>query len=330
MRSDALPPHERPSRRLERTSVPRVPRSSFRPALLLLLALLVSITAARAADPQKPAVLSDVGFDQRLNEQIPLELTFSDETGAVVKLGDYFGNRPVILVLAYYRCPMLCTLVLNGLVQGMRGMPFTPGKDYNVVTVSFDPRETANLAAAKKRTYVAAYGRPGAAEAWHFLTGKPEAIQKLTRAAGFRYVYDAKQDQYIHTSGIVILTPQGRISRYFYGIQFPARDLRLGLVEASANKIGSPTDEVLLYCFHYDPATGKYTASILNLVRAGGAITVVMVAGMVWLLMRRRPRRGEGRERTPNRSAVCPGETSGVSPLPSPLTPLASPPGGGP
>ena len=149
-----------------------------------------------------------------------------------MKLGDYFGKKPVILVLAYYRCPMLCTLVLNGLVQGMRDMPFTVGKEFNVVTVSFDPRETPDLAAAKKKTYIASYGRPGAAEGWHFLTGKPEAIEKLTSAVGFRYVYDAKHDQYIHTSGIMILTPQGKISRYFYGIQFPGRDLRLGLVES--------------------------------------------------------------------------------------------------
>ncbi len=240
-------------------------------------------------------MLRDVGFDQRLNEQVPLDLKFTDETGAVVTLNDYFGKKPVVLVLAYYRCPMLCTLVLNGLVQGMRGMPLAIGTDFNVVTVSFDPRETSELAAAKKKTYVADYGRPGAAEGWHFLTGQPEAIEKLTRAVGFRYVYDAAQDQYIHTSGIMVLTPQGRLSRYFYGIEFPARDLRLGLVEASANKIGSPTDEVLLYCFHYDPATGKYTASILNFVRAGGVLTVLALAGMVWFLCRWRPRKASDR-----------------------------------
>ena len=175
-------------------------------------------------------------------------------------------------------------------------MPFTLGKEYNVVTVSFDPRETPRLAAAKKKTYLASYGRPGAAEGWHFLTGKAPAIEKLTAAVGFRYVYDAKQDQYIHTSGIMILTPRGKISRYFYGIQFPQRDLRLGLVEASADKIGSPTDQVLLYCFHYDPAAGKYTANILSFVRAGGVLTVVAVVGMVWFLLRRgRPgKEGDG------------------------------------
>jgi protein SCO1/2 len=263
--------------------------------LSLIVLLLVVVPPAHSADPQTPAVLRDVGFDQRLDEEVPLDLKFTDETGSMVKLGDYFGNRPVILVMAYYRCPMLCTLVLNGLVQGMRGMPFTPGTDYNVVTVSFDPRETPALAAAKKKTYIANYGRPGAAEGWHFLTGQPEAIEKLTRAVGFRYVYDAKQDQFIHTSGIVVLTPQGRISRYFYGIEFPGRDLRLGLVEASANKIGSPTDQVLLYCFHYDPATGKYSASILNFVRAGGALTLLALVGMVWFLCRRGPRKKSDR-----------------------------------
>jgi protein SCO1/2 len=253
--------------------------------------LAVNAAAAQSADSQVSTVLRDVGFDQRLNEQVPLDLKFTDSTGAAVKLGDYFGNRPVILVLAYYRCPMLCTLVLNGLVQAMRGMPFAAGADFDVVTVSFDPRETPDLAAAKKKTYIASYARPGAAEGWHFLTGQPAAIDKLTRAVGFRYVYDAKQDQYIHTSGIMILTPQGRISRYFYGIDFPDRDLRLGLVEASAGKIGSPTDQVLLYCFHYDPASGKYTASILNLVRAEGVLTVLALAGMVWFLCRGGPRK---------------------------------------
>ena len=263
----------------------------------IVFLLAAAPAVASGAERQTPAVVRDVGFDQRLNEQVPLDLKFTDETGAVVRLGDYFGNRPVILVMAYYRCPMLCTLVLNGLVQGMRNMPFTPGTDYNVVTVSFDPRETPALAAAKKKNYIAKYGRPGAAEGWHFLTGQPEAIEKLTRAVGFRYVYDAQQDQYIHTSGIVLMTPQGRISRYFYGIEFPGRDLRLGLVEASANKIGSPTDQVLLYCFHYDPATGKYSASILNFVRAGGVLTVVALAGMVWFLCRRA--RSPGPSRNP-------------------------------
>ena len=279
----------------------------FKPALLLLL-LAAGLHPSYGADRQMPDILRSVGFDQRLNEQVPLDLQFTDETGHAVKLGDYFGKKPVVMVLAYYKCPMLCTVVLNGLVQAMRSLAFTAGKEFNVVTVSFDPRETADLAAAKKKTYLARYGRPGAAQGWHFLTGKPEAIKRLTGAVGFRYVYDAVEDQYIHTSGIMILTPQGKISRYFYGIQLPARDLRLGLVEASADKIGPPTDQVLLYCFHYDPAAGKYSSRVLNMVRTGGALTVVALAGMVWFLWRRGPRkasRANDADDPPVGSALC-------------------------
>jgi protein SCO1/2 len=254
----------------------------------LFLVLGFALPQAGAAGP---AVLNNVGFDQRLNEQVPLDLAFADEGGKPVKLGDYFGEKPVILVLACYRCPMLCTLALNGLVQGMRDMPFTAGEDFQVVTASFDPRETPKLAAAKKKNYVGQYGRRGAAEAWHFLTGKQESIDRLTRAVGFRYVYDPVQDQYIHTAGIMILTPSGRISRYFYDIHYPGRDLRLGLVEASAGKIGSRADQVLPYCFHYDPEIGKYSASVLNSVRAGGALTVGLLVGMVWYLLKRQPRK---------------------------------------
>jgi protein SCO1 len=251
---------------------------------------LVLALSSAPADAAAPPELKDVGFDQRLNRQVPLEAEFVDETGKPVRLGDYFGRRPVILVLAYYRCPMLCTLVLNGLVQAMREMPFTPGDQFEVLTVSFDPRETPQLSAAKKQNYVKQYCRPGADDAWHFLTGSPESIKRLTAAVGFRYVYDAKQDQYIHTSGIMLLTPAGKISRYFYGIHFPGRDLRLGLVEASAGEIGSPVDQVLLYCFHYDPASGKYSASVLNFVRLGGVLVVAALVAMVWCLRRWEPR----------------------------------------
>jgi protein SCO1/2 len=257
----------------------------------LSLALLSTCIAVRpcpvcGADSKIPRELQKVGFDQHLDQQVPLDLPFVDDGGNQVKLGAYFGEKPVVLVLAYYRCPMSCTQVLNGLVQGMRNMPFTVGKEFNVVTVSFDPRETAELAAEKKETYVTSYGRAGAAAGWHFLTGKPPSIDKLTSAVGFRYVYDAKYDQFIHTSGIMVLTPQGKISRYFYGISFPGRDLRLGLVEASAGKIGSRVDEILLYCFHYDPQSGKYTGSILNVIRVGGILTVAGLVGMVWFLLR--------------------------------------------
>jgi protein SCO1/2 len=262
-------------------------------ALACFFVALTAVSAPRlaaGAGEQLPVILRRVGFDQRLNEQIPLDAEFADEAGKAVTLDEYFGRKPVILVLAYYRCPMLCTVTLNGLAQSMRHLPFDVGREFNVVTVSFDPRETPTLAAAKKKNYVADYGRPGAAEGWHFLTGKPEAIRRLTDAVGFRYIYDAKQDQYIHTAGIILATPRGKISRYFYGIQFPARDLRLGLVEASSDMIGSPTDQVLLYCFHYDPAAGRYSANILNLVRAGGAVTIAAIVGLVWFLLRREPK----------------------------------------
>lgn len=254
--------------------------------LICIFIAILLVNGTCLAQVQTPPVLKDVGFDQRLNEQIPLDIGFVDDMGKAVKLGNYFGQKPVILVMAYYKCPMLCTLVLNGLTQSMRAIPFDVGKEFNVVTVSFDPRETPDLAADKKKNYVRSYGREGAAENWHFLTGKKESIDKLAKAIGFRYVYDAKQDQYIHTSGIVILTPKGKISRYFFGISYPSRDLRLGLVEASADKIGTPTDQILLYCFHYDPATGKYTASILNYVRLGGVVTLFVLAGLVWFLIR--------------------------------------------
>jgi protein SCO1 len=266
----------------------------MRTFIFLLTIMVLCPMSAGAADPSD--IVKNVDFEQRLNQQVPLDLPFVDETGKAVKLGDYFGEKPVILVLAYYRCPRLCTLVLNGLSTAMHEMPLTPGKDFNVVTVSFDPRETAELAAKKKKTYVAAYGRPGAEEGWHFLTGDQGAIDKLTDAVGFRYVYDAKQDQYIHTSGIVVLTPHGKVSRYFLGIRFPAGELQRELSNASAEKIGSLTDEILLYCFHYDPETGKYSANILAIVRVGGVLTVLGLVAMVWFLKRRERRKRLRRE----------------------------------
>jgi protein SCO1 len=234
-----------------------------------------------------PAALRGVGFDQRLNNQVPLDLTFNDETGKPVKLQQFFGTKPVILVLAYYQCPRLCTLVLNGLVQGLLEINLDAGKDFNVVIVSFDPREKWQLAASKKESYLRIYGRPGDEAGWHFLTGDPEPIRKLADAVGFRYRFDPVQNQFIHASGIMILTPTGKLSRYFYDVNYPGRDLRLGLVEASNNTIGSPVDQVLLYCFHYDATVGKYSASIMNMVRIGGVATMIIVAGFVYFLQRR-------------------------------------------
>lgn len=253
--------------------------------------------------------LQKVGIDQRLNEAIPLDLAFSDETGQTVKLADYFTDKPVILVLAYYRCPMLCTLVLNDLSQTMANLPFTAGKEFRVLTVSFDPHETPQLAAVKRENYLKKYGRPEGAAGWHFLTGNADSIERLTRAVGFRYYYDDQQKQYVHPSGITILTPSGKISRYFFGIDYSPRDLRLALTEASEDKIGSPTDQILLYCFHYDPNTGKYTPSVLNFVRAGGVLVLVSVIGLFWLL-----KRGERRRRAKLAAPETAGTAAGNDP----------------
>jgi protein SCO1/2 len=256
-------------------------------AWLIVVVLLASLanSAARAqSSAQLPAALREVRFDQRLNEQVPLDLEFRDEAGQPVKLARYFGERPVILVLAYYQCPMLCTQVLNGLVRGMMEIPFTAGRDFEVLTVSFDPRETPELAAAKKRTYVTRYGRPEAEQGWHFLTGEAEPIRRLTEAVGFHYTYDERSGQFAHASGILVLTPAGNISRYFYDISYPGRDLRLGLVEASQGTIGSPVEQIMLFCFHYDPTQGRYGTTIMTFVRAGGVLTMLLVGMLLAIL----------------------------------------------
>jgi protein SCO1/2 len=245
-----------------------------------------SVARARA----EPAALQGIGFDQRLNEQVPLDARFIDESGKSVQLGEYFSSKPVILVLAYYQCPRLCTLVLNGLVQGMLEMGLDAGKDFQVVTVSFDPHEDWRLAASKKESYLLRYGRPSAAEGWHFLTGEEDQIKRLTEAVGFRFRFDPVQNQFMHASGIMVLTPGGKISRYFYDVNYPGRDLRLGLVEASNNKIGSPVDQILLYCFHYDATLGRYSASIMNVVRVMGVGTMCAIGAFVVFLQRRHVR----------------------------------------
>jgi protein SCO1/2 len=236
-----------------------------------------------------PPLLQGIGIDQRLNEQVPLDLQFRDEAGKTVTLGDYFGKKPVILSLVYFGCPMLCTMAENGLLHSLQQVKFSVGDQFEVLTVSFDPNDNAELAAAKKAVYVGLYGRKGADRGWHFLTGDEASIQQLTRAVGFRYKYDAQAKQYVHATGIMVLTPKGKIARYFYGIYYPSRDLRLGLVEASANKIGSPVDEVLLFCCRYDPATGKYGVIISRLLQMAGLITVLCIGGLILALSRSRP-----------------------------------------
>jgi protein SCO1 len=232
--------------------------------------------------------LPQVGVDQKLNQEIPLSLVFHDEAGRAVRLGDYFGKRPVILTPAYFQCPMLCTLVLNDVTRAMRSMPLTLGADYEVVTVSFNPRETPELAASKKRSYIESLGaKKGSPAGWHFLTGGPAEIKQLMNAIGYRYAYDAKTDQYAHASAIMVLTPEGRLAKYFYGLDYAPRDLRLALVEASHEQIGSPADQILLFCFHYNPITGKYTVAVENALRVGGVAIVLAMAALFMVLRRR-------------------------------------------
>ena len=265
-------------------------------------AVIVIITACAIAQAQTykdrqtaiaasvlPATLRNVGVDQKLNEQVPLNLVFHDEAGQDVPLASYFGSRPVVLAMVYYQCPMLCTQILNGLVMSLRYMTLESGQDFDVIAVSIDPTETPALAAKKKAEYVRRYAKGSAG--WHFLTGAEPQIRQLANAVGFRYAYDPKTKQYAHASAIMVLTPTGRLSRYFYGIEYSPRDLRLGLVEASENKIGTPVDQVLLYCYHFDPSTGKYSAIVMNIVRLAAVLTLLIFAPLLIWLWRSDPRR---------------------------------------
>ncbi len=237
----------------------------------------------------RPPGLQNVGIEQHLNEQIPPNLTFHDETSRAVRLGDYFGKRPMILNLVYYQCPMLCGEVLSGLESALRVLKFDVGKEFDVLTVSFDPRDTAEMASAKKADYLKRYGRPGAAAGWHFLTGPQESIDALSKAAGFQYQYDARTGQFAHATAIMVLTPEGKIAQYYYGVEYAPKDLRLGLVQASESKIGSVVDQVLLYCYHYDPATGKYGAIISRVLQLSAAATILALSVLIAVLFRRGP-----------------------------------------
>jgi protein SCO1 len=234
-----------------------------------------------------PAALQNVGFEPPLNGQMPLDLRFRDETGRDVSLREFFGQKPVILAFVYYNCPMLCDQVQMGVVGTLRMLSFNPGLDYEVLFVSFDSRDTPEQAAEKKKTALSHFRRPETAAGWHFLTGSKESIEAATKAANFRFTFDAKSNLFAHASGVLVLTPDGRISRYFYGVEYPGRDMRLGLVDASAGKIGSPIDHVLLFCYHYDPTTAKYSASILRIIRLGGVLTILCIVGGI-LISRRR------------------------------------------
>ena len=237
----------------------------------------------------KPAGLENVGINQRLEQQIPLDLSFRDETGKTVQLGDYIGKKPVILNFVYYRCPMLCPELLIGIESSLKVLKFNIGKEFDVVTVSFDPNDTPQLAAAKKADILKRYNRPGSENGWHFLTGSAQSITALAEAAGFHYQFDKKTGQFAHATAIMVLTSEGKISQYFYGVDFSPKDLRLSLIQASDNKIGTVADAVLLYCFHYDPATGKYSVLIGRVIQLGGGLTVLLLGGMLLLLFKRGP-----------------------------------------
>jgi len=250
----------------------------------------ISVVPSRAQQLTTPPILREVSIAQKLNSRISPEILFRDETGKPVRLGDFFRRKPIVLSLVYFDCPALCTEVLNAELHTMKAMSIDLGKDFDAVTVSFEPKDTPELARAKRDVYAGQYGRPGAAENWHFLTGEQPSIGALTQAVGFHYAYDSANRQYAHAAAIMVLTPDGRISRYFYGVQFPARDVRLGLIEASEGKTGTITDHALLFCYQYDPETGKYGLVVMNIVRAGGGLTLLAL-GIFMFVMFRRDRR---------------------------------------
>jgi protein SCO1/2 len=237
-----------------------------------------------------PAPLREIGFDQNLDQRIPLDVPFRDEAGRTVMLGDYFGKKPVVMVFAYYDCPMLCTLVINGLSSALNVLSMDPGKDFEIVTVSFDPRDTPATATAKKTFYLERYRRAGAAEGWHFLSGDQPSIDRLTKAAGFHYVWDKETKQFAHPTGVIVLTPEGRLARYLFGIEYGPRGLRYALIEASNGRVGTAVDQILLYCYHYDPMTGRYGLVIMRAMRVAGVATVLLISTFIIVMVRRERR----------------------------------------
>jgi len=237
-----------------------------------------------------PAPLREIGFDQNIDQRVPLDVTFRDENGRSVQLGEYFGTRPVVMVFAYYDCPMLCTQVINGLSSALNVLSLEPHEDFEIVTVSFNPKDTPATASAKKAVYLERYkraGTPGIKDGWHFLTGDQPSIDRLTKAAGFRYVWDEATKQFAHPTGVIVLTPQGKLARYLFGIEYGPRDLRFALVEASAGKVGTPVDSLLLYCYHYDPMTGRYGLIVMRALRLAGVATVLALASFIVVMIRR-------------------------------------------
>lgn len=265
----------------------------FHAAMLLALTGIAALSAS-AQQVTTPAILSKVGITQNLSARIPPDLVFRDETGKSVRIGEFFGKKPIVLSLVYFDCPALCTEVLNGELRTMKAISLDLGKDFEAVTVSFEPKDTPALAKAKRDVYAGQYGRPEAADHWHFLTGEQQSIDALTNVVGFHYAYDSTIRQYAHAAAILVLTPDGRIDRYFYGVIYPARDVRLGLVEASQGKIGTLTDHALLYCYQYDPMTGKYGVVVMNVLRAAGGLTVLILGIFMTLMFLRERKRPSG------------------------------------
>jgi len=261
---------------------------------LAVLTLVSAIAAWGQSSKQTPgdqtSLLKQVAFEQKLNTQLPLDLTFREETGRTVRLGEYFTDKPVMLVPVYYECPMLCNLTMTGLVKALKAMQKEPSKDFHVIMFSFDPKEKPELAAEKKRAYLKRYDRPGTDAGWTFLTGEPASIEALTNAMGFRYAYDPTIKQYAHAAGFAVATPKGRLSRYLFGIDYSTRDIRLALAESAEGKIGDPVSQLLLTCFHYDPTSGKYTMNVLTTIRAAGILTIAMIGGFLILSFRRERR----------------------------------------
>lgn len=268
------------------------PRVSLELSLTFLLAFSLSVAmssraAATDGETRADTMLAGIDVEQKLGTTLPMDARFRDELGKEVTLGALIGDRPVVIAPVYYECPMLCSLVLEGFVKALRPLGFTPGKEFDVIVMSFDPGEGPDLALRKKAAYLTLYGKEETAGGWHFLTGNEEEIRRVTDAIGFRYRYDPERDEYAHAASLVLATPEGKLARYFFGVEYSTRDLRLGLVEAAAGKIGSVVDQFLLYCYHYDPSVGRYSAAVLNLVRLGGIATVsAMLVG--FMAMRRR------------------------------------------
>lgn len=271
--------------------------SVFAVVVAMCSAALAQGVAPEVAPPSnvRPPGLKNVGIVQNLNQQLPLDLTFRDESGKTVRLGDYFGKKPVVLSFVYYSCPMLCPELLMGLESALRVLRFNVGDQFQVVTVSFDPHDTPALAAAKKATILSRYKRPGAADGWHFLTGSQESIAALTKAAGFGYQYDTTTGQFAHATAIMVTTPSGKLAQYYYGVDFPPRDLELALVQASNEKIGNFADAVILYCFHYDPAHGKYSLIITRIIKLSGVLTILSIGTVLLVLFRRGPDHAQAR-----------------------------------